>query len=312
MFNVKSLNGTTLLADQRIERHIYAAAMLPCFTAREVAEERGRRMEEAKQAGGRAVRAVEGKIAVIGVHGPIEQHVSSALMKAGGTSCDEISAALDACMATSDVAAIVLHVDSPGGSSYGVEELSDKIFAARQKKPIYAIADSLSASAAYWLATSAETLWCTPGGDVGSVGVFSIYIDESKAIEAMGLAVTLIRAGEYKAEGIGLGPLSKDAIAHRQNSVDETYGKFTDSLARNRSVSKSVVRSDFGKGRMFGAEQALAAKMIDRIGSFETMMTQLTGSGTSSKAAAMDMKRKQNEQRKREAEWLKIKPKGTA
>jgi signal peptide peptidase SppA len=308
MYDLKTYEGITLLADQRIERYILAAASLPCYTGKQVAKERAKRMDAARQCAGKAVRAVKGKVGVIGIHGPIQQRLTSELMKAGGTAADEISLELDILLNTADVEAIVLHVDSPGGNSYGIEELSDKIFAGRARKPIYASVDSMACSAAYWLATAASALWCTPGGDVGSVGVYSVHIDEGKALEQAGLSVTLITAGEFKAEGFGHVPLTDAARAARQESVDKTYAKFIDALARNRGVKPSEVKEKFGKGRAVDADAALEAKMIDKVATFEQMMAQLTGGageGSSSRAAALEMKRLRHEQRMREAAWLK-------
>jgi signal peptide peptidase SppA len=186
---------------------------------------------------------------------------------------------------------------------YGVEELSDKIFAARDRKPIYSIADSMACSAAYWLATSAQTVCCTPGGDVGSVGVYCLHIDESEMLKGLGVKVSWIHAGKYKVEGNSAEPLDDEARANLQASVDETYGKFIDALSRNRhDVSKADVRANFGQGRVMSAAKALGAKMIDRIDTFENLMAKLTGSGgqgSASRAASVEMQRMRHAARER-------------
>jgi signal peptide peptidase SppA len=226
----------------------------------------------------------------------------------GGTCCDEISMQLDAVLADPSVNAVVFHVDSPGGGVYGIEELSDKIYNARAKKPCYSIADSEACSAAYWLATAAQTVCCTPGGMVGSVGVFSVHLDRSKELEQAGIKVTLIKAGKRKAEGFPSEPLDEDARASMQDSVNETYGKFIDALARNRhDVSKADVREKFGQGGVVSADAALAAKMIDRVCSFEDLMQRLTGyagTGSPSNMAAVNMLKLRQDQRERETEFM--------
>lgn len=305
MFDLKTLHNTFWLATEPALRQAVARlALFPaCPSAREVAEARRERLEEARAAPSRAlagggtdhldekaasrpIRATKGKIGVISISGPIQQRMTSELRKLGGTSTEEIGAALDALMADQGVEAIVFHVDSPGGSSYGVEELADKVHATRGKKRTYAIADSMMASAAYWIGTAAETVVVTPGGDVGSVGVYAVHVDESKALEAEGLSVTLASAGKYKAEFASTAPLSAEALARLSEMVGRTYDKFVSALSRNRGVTKDQVRKDYGQGRVLDAGEALAAGLVDRVMSFPDLLGRLMGPADGKKAAA--------------------------
>jgi signal peptide peptidase SppA len=216
-------------------------------------------------------------VGIIPVFGPVDQRLTGALLKAGGTATEEISAALDAMLADPSISTILLQVDSPGGTAYGIEELSDKIYQTRGQKPIWAIADSMAASAAYWIASSADQLFASPGADVGSVGVYLIHADESKALEQEGVKVTLVRAGKYKAEMAPFLPLSADAIGHMQERVDDIYARFLGALKRNRGVPLEQVRSQFGQGRLVAADQARAAGMIDKVMTFEELLDKLGG-----------------------------------
>lgn len=300
MFDPKVLNGRYFLATpEAIREAVARLSVFPsCPSAREVVEERQRRCEEARQAASKAIRATRGKIGVIGIYGVVEQRMSSALMKLGGTSTEEVGIALDAMLADSTVDAIVLDVDSPGGSVYGVEELSDKIYNARGKKKIYAIANSLAASAGYWLLSAAEVVAVTPGGDVGSVGVYAVHVDESKAIEAEGLSVSIVSAGKYKVEFANTGPLTPEAKAYLQDQVNDTYSKFLNALKRNRGVSLDTVRRDFGEGRVLGADKALAAKMVDKVMTFDELLGRLTGNAADGKRASVEVLRLRQARRK--------------
>ena len=248
----------------------------------------------------KSIRAVKGKIGVIPIHGPVDQRSSSELMKAGGTPLDFVSAAFDNLVANPAVGAIVLHLDSPGGSSYGTEELATKIYNARAEKPIYAMVDSMAASAGYWIATAASMVICTPGGDTGSVGVYCMHVDESAAAEMDGFKVTFIQAGAYKTELSPFGPLSEEAKANLQDGVNATYGKFVSALARNRGTTADDVRANYGQGRCMSADQSLAAGMCDRILTFEQLVAKLTGptQAASGQAKAMVLRLRQ-EHRKR-------------
>lgn len=306
MFDQRVLDCTAWLAEPGAIRQAVAKLRLfpSCPSAREIVEERRRRLDEARQAAARAIKPARGgKVGLIAVHGPIQQRMTSELMKLGGTSTEEVGMALDALLADPGVEAVVFHVDSPGGSSYGVEELSDKIYASRERKKTYAVADSMAASAAYWIATAAETVVCTPGGDVGSVGVYAIHVDQSKALEAEGLTVSLVKAGKYKAELAPFGPLGEEARAHLQELVDATYGKFVKAVARNRGVSASEVRDNYGQGRILTADKAKAVGMVDRIMPFDQFIAKLTGSGEGGRQASAELlrRRMKHEREKEEA-----------
>lgn len=306
MTELKSLEGSAWLAEPVfLQRAIERIARIPaCPTARDIVAYRRERLEEAKQAAGRAVRGVRGTVGVIGVHGPIEQRMSSELIKLGGTSTEEVSIALDALLAAKEVGAIVLHVDSPGGGVYGIEELSDKIYAARAQKPLYAIADSMACSAAYWIASAAETLAVTPGGDVGSVGVFCVHLDQSVAMEMEGVRPTVVTAGKYKAEFLPLRPLGTESVTYLQETVDYIYDKFLAALKRNRGVSLDHVRREFGQGRAVNAGRARDAKMADKVMSFEQLMAKLSGSPASApKAASTEVLRLRHQRQRQKDAW---------
>ncbi len=319
----ETLDGTLWLAEPG--RLLLAArrvlAQTTCPTARQLAKERRRRLEAARaptvlqgradafvpeeQAASKPVRGVKGGIGVIPVYGMIQQRLTSELMKAGGTSVEEISAGLDALLANKAVDAIVLDVDSPGGEVSKVPELSDQLFAARAQKKLYASVNSLAASAGYWIASAAEQVMVTPSGYAGSIGVYMLHEDVSKALDAGGIKVTLVSAGKYKTEGNPFEPLDADARAHLQEQVDATYSKFLKALARNRDRSLDDVRKNFGQGRMMNAEEAVAAGLADRQMSFEDLMARLLG-GTapagSKGGASAEVLRARHEQEKRRSD----------
>lgn len=282
-FTLSSLHNTLWLVEpSHLRRYVERIAKIPtCPTARDLVEARRRRLDAVRQAAtelaAQPVRSARGKVGVIPVYGPVEQRVTPELEKLGGTSLEEVGMYFDMLMAEPSVSTIVLDVDSPGGSSYGVQELSDKIFAARGTKKIYAIANSLAASASYWVATAAEQLFVTPGGDVGSVGVYCVHVDESKALEEDGVKISVASAGKYKTELAPWAELSEDGRAHMQDLVDRDYGRFLNALRRNRGVSLDDVRKNFGQGRVVPAEAAVSARMADRVMSMDELGAKLFG-----------------------------------
>lgn len=297
-FDIRSLDGTLWLAEPAHIRRLAArvAAYPTCPTARELAAERSRRIEEARQAASKAVRSSKGKVGVVPIFGPVAQRMSPMLLKSGGTSTEEVGVALDALVADSSVSSVVLWVDSPGGESYGTEEIADRIYDARGKKKVYAIADSVCCSAGYWIGTAAEQLFATNGADVGSVGVYCCHVDQSKAMEMEGLVISCISASPFKTELSPYAPLSDSGREHLQTQVNQTYSKFLAALKRNRNTTIDNVRKNYGEGRVLNAEQALERGMIDRIMTFQELMNRLTGGSQEKESrASMDVLRARHE-----------------
>lgn len=215
-------------------------------------------------------------VAIVPVHGVVEQHESIWSMLGLGASTETIGNRLDAAMADKSVKAIVLDVDSPGGTVPGVQELADKIYAASYEKPIVAVANSLMASAAYWIGSAAGKVFAAPGADVGSIGVYSVHMDWSEALANEGIKVTVTKAGKYKAEGNPYEPLSEEAADYEQQQVNAIYSEFVGAVARGRGVSAAKVREDFGQGRTMLATQAASVGLVNGVESLSSVVSRLS------------------------------------
>lgn len=217
----------------------------------------------------KALRERNGAVAVIPIHGVMAQRAYSA-------PTEKIGAAIDAAAADGNIKAIILHIDSPGGTVYGTSELAAKVASAKGVKPVIAQVDSLAASAAYWVASQATEIVSTPGGDVGSIGVIAMHVDISSALESAGIKVTTVAAGKHKAEFSPFLPLSDEARSHLLERVEDSHRQFITAVAAGRGVKVSDVESDFGQGRVVDARAALGAKMIDRIATFDETLARFT------------------------------------
>jgi signal peptide peptidase SppA len=241
-------------------------------------------------AGPRSSGGRQGSIALIQVFGTIVQRASQLGPCEGGTGTVDISNALTAAMNDETISQILVEFDTPGGSVFGVSELGDQIRAASAQKPVVGIANSMAASAGYWLMSQCSECYVTPGGMVGSIGVYTAHEDVSKAMEAEGISVTLISAGKFKTEGNPFGPLDEEAIANTQASVDDYYAMFTKAVAKGRGVPIDSVRNGMGQGRVLGADAALAEKMVDGVMPFGDVVKKMQRSagprGRSALAAA--------------------------
>jgi capsid assembly protease len=217
--------------------------------------------------------AVSGNIAVVPVLGTLMQRANLMQQYCGGTSCNQVAAALKQADADDAVQQILMEFDTPGGSVYGVAELAAVIRA--MKKPVIGIANSQCASAGYWLAAQCAELYVAPGGEVGSIGVWQAHEDWSKALEKAGVQTTLIAAGKYKVEGNPYEALSRDAKAFLQSRVDAYYAAFTKDVARGRAVPVGMAQNGMGQGRVLGADQALSESMVDGIATREQVLQRM-------------------------------------
>lgn len=216
-----------------------------------------------------------GKVAVIPIRGVIT-HRDDPMFKACGTSVTAVRGMLSQALASRDVSSIVLDMDSPGGTVSGVQELAAEVHAARASKRVVAVANTLMASAAYWIGSQADQLVASPSARVGSVGVYMVHYDASKKYEAQGVTPTIIKAGKYKAEGNDTAPLSEEAQAFWQEDVNAVYDQFIQDIARGRGVAASVVRDGYGEGRTLQSSAALANGMIDRVATLDDMLREMT------------------------------------
>ncbi len=218
-----------------------------------------------------------GGIAVIPIYGVITQrgNMVDDVSGPGMVSTQLVTQMLRQAVADDAVSQILLDIDSPGGSVYGVSELGDAILSARSQKPVVAIANSLAASAAYWVGSQASEFYVTAGGEVGSIGVWQAHFDYSQALAAEGVTPTLISAGKFKVEGNPYAPLSEEAQGFMQSRVDDYFLAFTKAIAKGRNLPIAQVRDGMGQGRVLGADAALAQSMVDGIASFDQVLSKM-------------------------------------
>jgi signal peptide peptidase SppA len=225
-------------------------------------------------AGGKRNAAAPGSVALIPMTGIISHRMSmmSEISGSGGGSIQALTAQFRQALQDGNCKAIVFDVDSPGGSVEGVMELAQEIYDARKVKPVTAVSNAMACSAAYWLASAASEVVCTPSGQCGSIGVYMVHQDMSKALENEGVKVTIIKAGKYKAEGSSSQPLSDEAQAYLQSQVDSVNSSFIKAVAQHRGTSQAAVRDGFGQGRSLLAGDAVKAGLADRVGTLDSVL----------------------------------------
>ena len=219
---------------------------------------------------------VQNGVAIIPIHGVIGKRMNMFSQISGGASTQLIERDVKNALADSKVNSILLHIDSPGGTVDGTQNLASVIREARTQKPVMTFADGTIASAAYWIGSAAdEIVSASDTTQIGSIGVVATHTDYSKAEESQGIKTTEITAGKYKRIASNTAPLSKEGAAYLQDQVDQLYTIFVDSVAQNRQTDSATVMERMADGRVFLSKEAMRRGMIDHVATLETTINNM-------------------------------------
>lgn len=261
---IAGLGGRLLGVDglQIDAAELTACAALPAemFTTR-----RGERTE-------RGYRVVDG-VAVISAMGGLVHRTKLAADSSLLIGYNDLAADVEDALGKSDVHAIALVMDSPGGEVAGAFELAERIYAARGRKPIVAVADGMAASAAYLAASAADEVVLTNTSYVGSIGVVMRHVDFSRALANDGITVSHIFAGEHKIDGNPYQPLPDVVRAALQADIEGLYQMFVQAVAKHRGLSEQAVRDT--RAGVYRGVAAVAARLADRIGTVDAVVAEL-------------------------------------
>ncbi len=216
------------------------------------------------------------RIAVVSVIGTLVSRSGYLDAVSGLSSYAEIGEAIAAAMADPSVRGVVLDVDSAGGEVGGLFDLVEQIASIKtvSGKPLWAVANESALSAAYAIASAADRVYVTRTGEIGSVGVVAVHIDESGADAKAGLSWTFVFAGERKVDGNAHEPLSGRARAAIQADVDRLCAELCALVAANRGLTPEAVGST--QAAVYRGEFATCAGLADRIGPLDLAIAEMT------------------------------------
>jgi signal peptide peptidase SppA len=257
----------------RIEMNAASIAELRSTLAESLPEESAVAYRQTDPQRPRAYRITEGGTAVIPVTGTLMHRGGWMDAMSGLTSYRSLEMRLQQAINDAEVQGILLELDSPGGEVAGLFDFADRLAAAREKKPVWGIANEEAFSAAYAIGASVEKLYTPRTGMTGSIGVLMLFRDQSKHDEKAGYAYEYIVAGERKAEFNPHAPLSSSARARLEAMVQDSYGLFVDHVVRQRGISADVVRGT--EAGIFTAPDAEQLGLIDGIATFDETLDNL-------------------------------------
>lgn len=218
-------------------------------------------------------------VAIINVTGSLMKHASS---WSANSSMVMIRRSILSAVNSSKVNSILLKIDSPGGTVKGLQDLVETVQYAKTKKPVYAYVEDLAASAAYWIGSQATRMYGNTHAVVGSIGVFSVVYDMSRAAENEGIKVHVLTTGAFKGAGVPGAPISDAQLADFQRHVDAYHADFIAAVASGRGLSTEAVAA-LADGRVHRGRSAVDLRLLDGIQSIEKTISDMASIGQAPK-----------------------------
>jgi ClpP class serine protease len=213
-------------------------------------------------------------VAIVPIAGVLSQRFDWLAAACGWTTYEGLSATINSAIDNFGVRGILLDVDTPGGEANGMLDAADAILAAREKKPVWAVANACACSAGYALAGSAEKLVLPRVAIVGSIGCVMMHVDQSVRDAASGLKYTAIYSGARKIDGWAHAPLSEDAQKAAQDGVDHVRDVFADLIGRQGRMSARAALAT--EAAIFSDADAVKAGLADDVMTFDEALAALT------------------------------------
>jgi len=207
------------------------------------------------------------KVAVIELTGIM---TSSHNAGSRATSARKVIALLERYRGDESVKAIVLRVDTPGGTVVAAQEIHGELMRLREnsgKKIVVSMGD-LAASGGYYVACAADRVFASPGTLTGSIGVIMQFPDYQGLLGKIGLGTNTIKSGEFKDVGNGARTMSDRDRKLLQSLVDDVYAQFVEAVAAGRRMSPEQVRP-LADGRVFSGRQAKQLGLVDELGDLD-------------------------------------------
>ena len=199
-------------------------------------------------------------IAVIDIHGVI-------------TDADSINKQLEKFGDDSNVKAIILHIDSPGGGAAASQEIYHEVLRVRQEKHklIVASVESVGASGAYYIASACDKIYANPASVVGSVGVIMEWTNYGDLMRWAKLKHVTVHAGVFKDAGDPTRDMTPQEQVYFQSLVDNMYGQFIHDVAVGRKTTDAAIQP-LATGQVWTGQQALGLHLIDAEGGFRVAL----------------------------------------
>jgi protease-4 len=166
------------------------------------------------------------------------------------------------------VKAIVLRINSPGGSAIASEQILREVRLTKEKKPVIVSMGNYAASGGYWIATYGDRIFAEPNTITGSIGVFSLLFNVGELAKQNGITWDTVKTGNLSDNQTISRPKTPQELAIHQKSVDQVYNQFLEKVAESRNLSRSKVE-EIAQGRVWTGKEAQGLGLVDELGGLE-------------------------------------------
>lgn len=206
-----------------------------------------------------------GNTAVIKVNGVIMTGKEGGSFYSTQASSDDIIKFLKEAQKDDTIKAVIIDINSPGGSAVASSEIANAIKKVREKKPVVSIIREVGASGGYWIASATEKIFANPLSTTGSIGVISSYLDFAGLIENYNVSYERLTFGKYKDAGSPFRHLTSEERSIMLKKLGIVGNAFIDAVAANRNMSREKT-AEYATGLAFLGSEAMAMGLIDEYG----------------------------------------------
>jgi protease IV len=220
------------------------------------------------------------KILLMNINGFISESEKSKGIRLGEETSDiaRVREELQKAEKDEDVIGVVIRINSPGGTITATDIIHHELmeFKRRTGKPVVAHIMSVGASGGYYIATAADTIIASPTAITGSIGVIAMKFDIHELLHKIGVSSDAIKSGDKKDLGSPFRPTTREEREILQNIINQMHRRFVDVVAQGRrKVLSETDVLELADGRVYAAPQALQARLIDRIGYLDEVISSL-------------------------------------
>lgn len=206
-----------------------------------------------------------GNVAVIKVSGQITTEKAKGAFTTPTASSEDIVKFLSDALKDDAIKAVILDINSPGGSAVASSEIASAVARVREKKPVISVIREVGASGGYWIASATERIFCNPMSTTGSIGVVSSYLEVAGILENYNVTYQRLVFGKYKDTGSPYRRLTDEERSLLQKKLDIVGGAFIDTVAKNRNLSREKVK-EYATGMALLGSEAMEMGLVDEYG----------------------------------------------
>ena len=209
------------------------------------------------------------RIAVYYAYGDIVSDTQGGMSEGASICSANMVPDLEALMNDDDVKAVVLRVNSPGGSAYASEQIWRAVTRLKAKKPVVVSMGTYAASGGYYISCAANYIYAEPTTLTGSIGIFGMFPDVSGLLtDKLGLKFDQVKTNKYSNFGTSSRPFTEEEMTYLTNMVDRGYKTFTKRVSDGRKIPVERVY-EIAEGRVWLGQDALKIKLVDGIGGID-------------------------------------------